>query len=57
MTRLVEFEQPDGDAIFVNPRDVSIVEVHRGDVRITLKNGEEKTVVGTVANVASKLEG
>ncbi len=57
MTRLVEFEQSDGDPIFINPRDVSIVEAHRGGARVVMKSGEEKTVVGTDADVASRLEG
>lgn len=55
--QLVDFEAPDGDPVRVDVNDVSMLE-KRGanNTRITLKNGKNVVVAGTVEEVTDKLK-
>jgi len=54
--RLIEFEKSNGDPVFVNPEDVSFVELRNETSSIIqLKTGKNTIVVGSPAEVAEKL--
>lgn len=59
--RLVQFTQPDGDPVSVNPAEVASVERTGGAnnprTRITLVNGRNHTVTEEYDDVVAALEG